>query len=66
VEGLPILQKIPSTEIVTVRNKDIQIVRITFWLSVVLHSAYWKESHFGLTPYFQKHAESNSNSIKPF
>jgi hypothetical protein len=54
VEGLPILQTIPSIEIVTVQNKDSRTVWITFWLSVVLHSLYWNGNHFGFTPFFPK------------
>lgn len=58
--------KSTSTEIVTVQSIDIRIVRITFWLSVVLRSLYWKGNYFGLTHYFQKHAERNSNIITAF
>jgi len=35
-------------------------------LSVFLHSLYWKGNHFGLIPYFQRHAKSDSNSTKAF
>jgi hypothetical protein len=54
VEGPPILQTIPSTEIITVQNKDIQIVRITFCLSVVLHSLYWKGNRLDSPLFFSK------------
>ena len=66
MKGRPILQAVPSIEIVTIRNTDIRILRVTFWLSVVLCSLYWKGNHFGLTHYFQKHAERNSNITTAF
>ena len=64
VEGLSILQTLPSIEIFTVWTKDIRTMQITFWLSVILHIQYWKWNHFGLAPYFppKKYVESNRNN----
>jgi hypothetical protein len=46
VKGLPIIQTIPLTEIITVQNKNIQTPGVKFLLSVVFHSIYWKGGCF--------------------
>ena len=43
-------------------GKRVQIVWIKLWLSVVLHSLYWKEDNFGVTPHLKKHTKNSSSS----